>query len=121
MTEKETEQIFKKIKIAMASSGINQTQLAKKLGLTHAAVSAWFNGKSTPSLEVLLEVFELLKKPANYFFADESTLQIAAGNNNTQTNANNADLELIKKDMEVLKKTLENFDLRLKLLEKEGK
>ncbi len=118
MTDKIIEKIFKKIKIAMASNGINQTQLAKKLGLTHPAVSAWFNGKSTPSLEVLLEIFKLLNKPANYFFADDSITQNIKGNHNEQQNMNGQKLELIRAKMEVLQKTLENFELRLKLLEK---
>ena len=119
MTEKEIKTIFKKIKIAMASKGINQTQLAHKLGLTHPAISAWFNGKSTPSLEVLLEIFKLLQKPANYFFSDDSVTQNIKGNNNTQNAVANKDLEIIKSQMEVFKQTLENFNLRLKILEKD--
>lgn len=116
MTVQDTEKILKKIKMAMLARGINQSQLAKDMGLTHAAVSAWFNGKSSPSLDTLLEVFARLKEPPNYFFADESTTQTINGNNNTQTSGQ--DVELIKTKLEVLSKTIENLDLRLKLLER---
>ena len=66
----------------MTKKGINQSQLASKLGITHAAVSAWFTGKSTPNLEMLLKVFGLLDRPSHYFFTDESTNQTITGHHN---------------------------------------
>ena len=117
MTEKEIGKILKKIKIEMTKKGINQSQLATKLGLTHAAVSAWFNGKSTPNLEMLLKVFGILDRPSNYFFADESTNQTIFGHHNNMS-FSGKDFELINSKIDVIQKTLENFDLRLKFLEK---
>ena len=121
MTRKEEKIFTKKLKKAMAEQYITQTELARRLGLAQASVSAWLHDKSKPEFSLLEKIAEATNKPINYFFSDDSTTQIATGNNNTQTNAGNTDLELIKKDMEVFKKTLENLDLRLKLLEKEGK
>lgn len=118
MTKKEEKIFIKKLKKAMAEQYMTQTELAKKLGLSHASVSAWLNDKSKPEFSLLEKIAQATNKPVNYFFSDDSTLQVANGNNNQQTNANNVDFELMKKDMEVFKKTLENLDLRLKILEK---
>lgn len=108
-----------------------RAKIAKMLGITLSSVSGWFSDREKPSMqnidkmarifdipsEEIYEAFYGQQKPANYFFADKS--QNIKGNNNTQTNATNADLELIKKDMEVFKQTLENLNLRLKILEKD--
>lgn len=122
MTENETQKILKKVKMEMANKGINQSDLAKKLGLTHAAVSSWFNGKSTPNLEMLLTVFKVLDKPSNYFFAEDVMQISGSGNIAGHRGMSNiqlpVQLSLLAKDIEVIKKTLENFDLRLKILEK---
>ena len=118
MTKKEEKIFTKKLKKAMAEQYITQTELAKRLGLAQASVSAWLHDKSKPEFSLLEKIAEATNKPINYFFSEDSALQVANGNNNQQTNINSADLELIKKDIEVLKKTLENLDLRLKFLEK---
>lgn len=121
MTRKKTENIANKIKIYMLKNYISQRDLAKKLNVSPAAVSKFLTGDNAMRTDTIANISKALGVADNYFFADDSTLQIAAGNNNNQANTKNADLELIKKDMEVFKKTLENLDLRLKLLEKEGK
>lgn len=62
MTKKETDKVIKKIKIAMAEEFITQTELAKKLGRTQGAISAWFKGRGSPDLETLMQVSDILKK-----------------------------------------------------------
>ncbi len=118
MTRKKTEDIANKIKIYMLKHYISQRTLAKKLNISPAAVSKFLTGDSAMRTDTISNISEALGVPANYFFSDDSALQVANGNNNQQTNASNTDLELMKKDMDVLKKTLENLDLRLKILEK---
>ena len=118
MTEKKEKLFIKKLKIAMFESGLNQSKLAKKLGISHASVNAWLHDKSKPEFDLLEKIAQATKKPINYFFADDSITQNIKGNHNVQQNTNGQELELIKAKMEVLQKTLENFELRLKLLEK---
>lgn len=116
MTEKKNKNFTKKLKMAMAEQYITQTELARRLGISQASVSAWLHDKSKPEFGLLEKIAKATNKPVNYFFSDESINQNISGNHNYQNNSA-LDLQLIKKDMEVFKQTLENLDLRLKLLE----
>lgn len=118
MTEKKNKNFTKKLKMAMAEQYITQTELARRLGISQASVSAWLHDKSKPEFDLLEKIAQATNKPINYFFADDSITQNIKGNHNVQQNTNGQELELIKAKMEVLQKTLENFELRLKLLEK---
>ncbi|MGN0016035.1 MAG: helix-turn-helix domain-containing protein [Candidatus Avelusimicrobium sp.] len=111
MTEKE---FVKKIKIALAEAGLNQSELAKKMGIKKQAVSNWFAGYRKPKVETLQKIAEATGKPLNYFFENKGNIGNSGGNN-TFNNNSFADLELIKKDIEILK-------LRVQILEgKKGK
>ncbi len=118
MTEKKLNELAKKIKIAMLETGLNQASLAKKLGVKQNSVSRYLSGQVNPKIKMLEKIALATNKPVNYFFADDSITQNIKGNHNVQQNTNGQELELIKAKMEVLQKTLENFELRLKLLEK---
>lgn len=118
MTEKKINELAKKIKIAMVEMGLNQASLAKKLGVKQNSVSRYLLGQVNPKIKMLEKIALATNKPVNYFFADDNITQNIKGNHNVQQNTNGQELELIKAKMEVLQKTLENLELRLKLLEK---
>lgn len=119
MTKKEKEKILKKIKIAMAENGTTQTELAKKLGLTQAAVSAWFSGKGTPGIDTITRVADVLKKPVNYFFAEVSGNGNAVGHG-AKVNYTTAekDIALIMAKIATLESKIENLELKYNLLKK---
>lgn len=119
MTKKEKEKLLKKIKIAMTESGTTQTELAKRLGLTQAAVSAWFNGKGTPGIDTITRVADVLKKPVNYFFAEVKGSGNAVGPaavvNPERTEK---DIALIMAKIATLESKIENLELKYNLLQK---
>jgi len=119
MTRKEKEKLLKKIKIAMTESGTTQTDLAKKLGLTQAAVSAWFNGKGTPGIDTITRVADVLKKPINYFFAEVKGNGNAVGPSATTAPAGmEKDIALIMAKIAALESKIENLELKYNLLKK---
>lgn len=121
MTKKETDKVIKKIKIAMAEEFITQTELAKKLGRTQGAISAWFKGRGSPDLETLMQVSDILKKPINYFF-DKSTAvkgnQNVVGKNITVSSDVEKDIALMRVKIEALESKIENLELKYNLLKK---
>lgn len=125
MTKKETDKVIKKIKIAMAEEFITQTELAKKLGRTQGAISAWFKGRGSPDLETLMQVSDILKKPINYFFDNSGSIK---GNNNVVSSNNNSvpadvekDIKLLTAKIAALESKIENLELKYNLLKKENK
>lgn len=60
-----------RLKERRESLGLSQVELAKKLGITKAAVSNYENGVSTPRADILFKVFDALKCDANFLFQDE--------------------------------------------------
>ncbi len=118
MTKKEKEKLLKKIKIAMAESGTTQTDLAKKLGLTQAAVSAWFKGKGTPGIDTITRVADVLNKPVNYFFAEVKGNGNAIGNGASVNPAVEKDIALIMAKIQALESKIENLELKYNLLKK---
>ncbi len=106
----------------MLESGLNQTQLAKKLGISHASVSAWLHNKANPGLDLLEKIAQVTGKPVNYFFDNSTHLEhgsCVVGNNN-QVNAedkNTKELEHLKTILQLHQVTLENIKLRLEKLE----
>ena len=68
MTKKENENVIKQIKIAMAEMGLNQTSLAKKVGVKPNTVSQWLTGTNSPKMDTLKKVAKATGKPVNYFF-----------------------------------------------------
>ncbi len=57
----------KKIKLARIEKDLTQAQLAKKIKAKQKSISRYETGISLPSLETLVKIAKVLKKPAGYF------------------------------------------------------
>ena len=57
----------KKIKLVRVEMDLNQTQLADKIKAKQKSISRYETGASMPSIETLVKIAKVLKKPAGYF------------------------------------------------------
>ena len=60
----------KKIKLARVEMDLNQTQLAKKIGAKQKSISRYETSVSLPTIETLVKIAKVLKKPAGYFLEE---------------------------------------------------
>jgi len=60
----------KKIKIARIELDLNQTELAEKIGAKQKSISRYETGLSMPSIETLVKIAKVLKKPAAHFLEE---------------------------------------------------
>jgi len=60
----------KKIKLSRIELDLNQTELAEKISAKQKSISRYENGISLPSIETLVKIAKVLKKPAGYFLDD---------------------------------------------------
>ena len=60
----------KKIKLARIEIDLNQTQLAKKMGAKQKSISRYETGIASPSIETLIKIAKVLKKPTGYFLEE---------------------------------------------------
>lgn len=119
MTNKQDKKFVKNLKLAMLESGLNQTALAKKLGLAPNSVNQWLTGKSNPKLSTLKEVAKATNKPLNYFFAEGGDNIFADRASNVNKGGDiEKDFKLLKAEMEIVKKEIENINLKIELLKK---
>ena len=63
----DTKKLGKKIKLARVELDLTQTQLAKKIHAKQKSISRYETGVSLPSIETLVKIAKVLKKPAGYF------------------------------------------------------
>jgi len=63
----EKKMLGKKIKLARIELDLTQTQLAKKIKAKQKSISHYETGASSPSIETLIKIAKVLKKPAGYF------------------------------------------------------
>ena len=56
------------IRFARKRMGLNQSQMADKLGVSVKQVSTWENGKSMPSVDHLLDLCDLFQVPPFAFY-----------------------------------------------------
>ena len=63
----DTKKLGKRIKLARVESDLTQAQLAKKIDAKQKSISRYETGASSPSLETLVKIAKVLKKPAGYF------------------------------------------------------
>ena len=60
----------KNIKLARIGMDLNQTQLANKIGAKQKSISRYETSISLPSIETLVKIAKVLKKPAGYFLGE---------------------------------------------------
>lgn len=61
-----------KIKMLRISQGLSQTDFAKKLFVTPAAVSQWEKGKTSPDTERLMTIAKTFSIPLDFFNEDSN-------------------------------------------------
>jgi len=61
----------KRIKLARVEMDLNQTQLAHKIHAKQKSISRYETGASLPSIETLVKIAKILKKPAGYFLEEQ--------------------------------------------------
>lgn len=66
----DTKKLGKKIKMARTEMDLNQTQLADKIGAKQKSISRYETGLAMPSVETLIKITTILKKPVEYFFEE---------------------------------------------------
>lgn len=118
MTEKNSKDLSKKIKIFMLQHNISQKDLAKKMKITPAAVSKFLIGDSNMRLKTLHKIASALGVNSNYFFDNFTEVK---GNKNIVQSKNvstdkmdyEKEILLIKKELEVQRYKLENLELKL--------
>ncbi|MCI5820359.1 MAG: helix-turn-helix domain-containing protein [Elusimicrobia bacterium] len=121
MTKKENENVIKQIKIAMAEMGLNQTSLAKKVGVKPNTVSQWLTGTNSPKMDTLKKVAKATGKPVNYFFDNSTDVkgnQNIVGKNITVSPDVEKDIALMRVKIEALESKIENLELKYNLLKK---
>lgn len=121
---------IKKLKIALVEAGLNQTELAEKMGVKKQSVSNWFTGYSNPKLSTIQKIAKATGKPLNYFFDASQQVkgnQNILGNDNKASNSGDIDFlhkeisflkkenELREKEMELIKKDIEILKLKLEM------
>ena len=60
----------KRIKLARVELDLTQAELAKKIGAKQKSISRYETGASLPSIETLVKIAKVLKKPAGYFLEE---------------------------------------------------
>ncbi|MCK5492503.1 MAG: helix-turn-helix transcriptional regulator [Candidatus Omnitrophica bacterium] len=66
----DAKKLGKKIKLARIELDLNQTQLAKKINAKQKSISRYETGATVPSIETLVKISKVLKKPAGYFLEE---------------------------------------------------
>jgi len=89
--------IAERIKFLREKSGYSQSQLAKKLNISRAAVNAWEMGLNTPSTQYVIELAKIFKTSTDYLLGVNSNLQV---------NVN----ELTDDEKEIILKLLQYFN-----------
>lgn len=107
--------LTKKIKLAMLESGLNQSELAKIIGITRQSLSGWLASCENPKLENIKKIAKATNKPVNYFFENSgniadnnSTISVAERSSNYEIAMLQKDMEIVKKEIEILKMKMEN-------------
>ena len=81
-------QISLRLKEARLDNKMNQSEFAKKLGVSRASVSQWEAGSTKPSMTRLRMVSEITKRPLSWFLIEDATAAMAASNNLDDTITN---------------------------------
>lgn len=65
-----------KIKDLRRQSGMNQVQLAERLGITKSAVNAWENGTNSPSLSYIIRLARIFGVSTDYLLGVNERLTV---------------------------------------------
>ncbi len=66
----ERKKLGKRIKLARVELDLTQSQLAQKINAKQKSISRYETGASLPSIETLVKIAKILKKPAGYFLEE---------------------------------------------------
>jgi len=66
----DAKKLGKKIKLARIELDLNQSEMAEKIGAKQKSISRYENGLSMPSIETLVRIAKVLKKPAGDFIEE---------------------------------------------------
>lgn len=59
-------QIQERLACAIKESELNQSEIARNLGISHTQISCYVHGKKFPALDTFANLCELLEVDANY-------------------------------------------------------
>ena len=91
--------IAEKIKSLREKLGYSQSQLAKHLKISRAAVNAWEMGLNTPSTQYIIELAKIFKTSTDYILGVNSDFQLNV-------------TELSDEEKEIILKLLQYFHQR---------
>jgi len=63
----DAKKLGKRIRLARVEADLTQTQLATKIHAKQKSISRYETGDSMPSVETLVKLAKVLKKPTTYF------------------------------------------------------
>jgi len=66
----DAKKLGKKIKLARVELDLTQAELAEKIGAKQKSISRYESCLSMPSIETLVKIAKVLKKPASYFLEE---------------------------------------------------
>lgn len=66
----DAKKLGKKIKLARVEQDLTQSQLAKKIKAKQKSISRYETGASMPTIETLVKIAKVLKKPAGHFLEE---------------------------------------------------
>lgn len=69
--------IYEKIKILREKAEMTQAELAKRLGLSRAAINAWEMGITTPSTPYVIRLAQIFHVSTDYLFGLSSSATIS--------------------------------------------
>lgn len=68
--------LYDKIKNLRVNSGMNQVQLAKRLGVTKSAVNSWETGTNSPSLSYIIKLAQIFGVSTDYLLGVNERLTV---------------------------------------------
>lgn len=68
--------LYEKIKKLRVNSGMNQVQLAKRLGVTKSAVNSWETGTNSPSLIYITKLAHIFEVSTDYLLGVNERLTV---------------------------------------------
>ena len=68
--------LYEKIKNLRVNSGMNQVQLAKRLGVTKSAVNSWETGTNSPSLSYIIKLAQIFGVSTDYLLGVNERLTV---------------------------------------------